>query len=99
MKFHGKELLKCRAFHIAAGISSIVITSREADPSVGFLTGDIGFAGLPLSIQTVEFLIQSFLDGLACVAAPVNPVFGYFPPLRLLFSGKNSVFSDFPLDI
>ena len=21
-------------------------------------------------------------------AAPVNPVFGYFPPLRLLFSGK-----------
>ena len=63
----GKELLKRRAFHIAAGISSVVVTSREADPSVGFLTGDIGFASLPLSIQTVEFLIQSFLNGLACV--------------------------------
>ena len=63
----GKELLKRRAFHIAAGISSVVITSREADPSVGFLAGDIGFTSLPLSIQTVKFLIQSFLNGLACV--------------------------------
>ena len=63
----GKELLKRRAFHIAAGISSVVVTSREADPSVGFLAGDIGFTSLPLSIQTVEFLIQSFLNGLACV--------------------------------
>ena len=70
---NGKELLKCRTFHIAAGISSIVITSREADPSVGFLTGDIGFASLPDPKEVAELEEK---HGYADPLLDVGEVFG-----------------------
>ena len=56
-----------RAVEGAAGEATVVVAVIEGHPALVPLALDVGEAGLPLRIQRVERLVQSFLGALAAV--------------------------------
>src|SRR5581483_8030619 len=55
------------AFQRRARDATVIIAVRHEDPALGLLARDIGFAGLALGIERIEFLLQAFFAGLAGV--------------------------------
>src|SRR6267142_127906 len=56
-----------RPVDVRAAVAAIVIASGQTTPALVPLAGDISLAGLPLRIEGVEVLIESFLGALARV--------------------------------
>ena len=59
-----QQAFQGRPLHIAAGEAAIIIMFRQAYPPLGRLAFDIGFAGLTLGIQRIEFLFQALFGAL-----------------------------------
>ena len=79
----GKQLLQGGPVHVAARKSAVVVMLRQTDPAVRFLTGDVTFAGFPLSVQRIEFLLKSVFNALAAIhgaALFFDRVGHYFTP-------------------
>jgi hypothetical protein len=55
------------AFQRAAGDAAVVILIADEHPTLGPLAGDVRLAGLALSVEAVELLLQPFLGGFAGV--------------------------------
>ena len=56
-----EEVLQRRAFQTAAGQPAIVVSVWQHHPALVLLAGDVGGAGLPLSVERVELLLQTIL--------------------------------------
>ena len=57
----GQQTFQPGAIRVAPGKSGVVVVVGHRNPAFGSLAGDVGVARLPLSIDGVEFLIQSFI--------------------------------------
>lgn len=79
----GKQFLQGGPVHVAARKSAVVVMLRQTDPAVRFLTGDVTFAGFPLSVQRIEFLLKPVFNALAAIhgaALFFDRVGHYFTP-------------------
>ena len=59
----GKQLLQGRALHRPARDAAIIISLGNELPAETALRADIGFTGLPLGIERVEFLLETLFGG------------------------------------
>lgn len=57
----GEQLLQRRTLQVAARAAAIIIALRQTALALMALAGDEGLAGLALSMQRIERLLQSFL--------------------------------------
>ena len=60
-----QQPLQCGALHATAGVAPVIIRCLDDFPSFVLLARDIGLAGLPLGMERVELLVQTFLGRFA----------------------------------
>lgn len=72
------EALQCRSFHVATGVTAIIVVVGHGQPAFGALACDVGMTGFPLRVQGIERLIEPFV----CRNAGVD---------RATFLGHNGV--------
>ena len=78
-----EEFLQCGAIGIPPAVPAVVVMLRQADPGFFRLNADIVFAGLPLSVQRIEFGIEIFIRALARVDRAADRFdFGSLPDPR-----------------
>lgn len=63
----GQQTKHCRSFEVASRVPAVVVTIGKRDPAFLRLAGDVAFRGIPLRIERVELLLQSFFVRLASV--------------------------------
>jgi hypothetical protein len=63
----GQEALEGRAIHGTAGEPAVIVGGLHEEPAFTPLAPDESLAGLPLGMQGVEILLESFLGRLAGV--------------------------------
>ena len=54
-------------FRGPAAIAAVIVPFRQAYPPLAFLTGDIGFSRLALSVKAVEYHVEAFFRAFSCV--------------------------------
>src|SRR5437773_12213705 len=91
----GQEALERGPVHVAPGKTAVVITLRQALPTLVPLALDVGQASFTLSVERVEILLESDLGGFAGVDGAADrsgwvilPVHA-FPPLPASARRKN----------
>src|SRR4029453_2249872 len=57
----GEQTLQSRPVKRSAGIAAVVVAGRQQPPAFVLLALDVGRAGLALSVERVELLLQAFL--------------------------------------
>ena len=75
----GQQPLQRGPFHVGAGEAAIVVALGQGDPPFTPLALDEGLCRLPLCIERIEVLFQSFLGGLAGVDGAAQASWGAFP--------------------
>jgi hypothetical protein len=67
-----EQLIQRRPVHVRAGKPAVVIMIRQRHPSLAALASDERLGRIALGVKRVEFLLQSFLSGLAGVDGAPN---------------------------
>ena len=80
----GHQLFQCRAIHVTAGESVIIVTLRQTDPAAAFLTGHICLPGFALGIDGIEIFFLAILHRFPAVDGASYLFLHYFTPKKSL---------------